>query len=164
MGGNWQKQKLIWYLTLNKQWNWSSCTESSLIARGTNGLIGQSFRAFEWNSVVAGSSPTQTNFFLSMSKYPSAVYIICISSFRYTYIIISTGSIKIIVATDKSISRNKLWHWINDEIGVAVKNGSECMVNSWTLVQSVRPSDWNSVVMDSNSPLANVREVLQRIL
>ena len=31
-------------------------------------------------------------------------------------------SIKTNVATDEGNSRNELWHWTNDEIGVAVDN------------------------------------------
>ena len=36
-------------------------------------------------------------------------------------------SIKTNVATDEGNSRNEMWHWINDEIGVAVQ--------SWLLVR-----------------------------
>ena len=49
-------------VTLNKRWNWSSCAKLALSASWTHGLIAQSVRASERNSVVVGSNPTQTNF------------------------------------------------------------------------------------------------------
>ena len=51
-----------WNVTLNKRWNWSSCTKLALSASWTHGLIAQSVRASEWNSMVVGSNPTQANF------------------------------------------------------------------------------------------------------
>ena len=41
--------------------NWSSCTKLALSASRTHGLIAQSVRASERNSVVVGSNPTQVN-------------------------------------------------------------------------------------------------------
>ena len=35
------------------------------------------------------------------------------------------------------------------------KVGSECELNSWLIAQSVRVSEWNSVVVGSNPTLAN---------
>ena len=49
-------------VTLNKRWNWSSCTKLTLSASWTHGLIAQSVRESERNSVVAGSNLTQANF------------------------------------------------------------------------------------------------------
>ena len=46
----------------NKRWNWSSCTKLALNVSWTHGLIAQSVRASERNSVVVGSNPTQANF------------------------------------------------------------------------------------------------------
>ena len=43
-------------------WNWSGCTKLALSASWTHGLIAQSVRASERNSVVVGSNPTQANF------------------------------------------------------------------------------------------------------
>ena len=40
-------------------------------------------------------------------------------------------SIKINVATDEDNSRDEMWHWTNDEIGVAVQIGSEYELISW---------------------------------
>ena len=48
-------------MTLNKQWNWSSYTRLALSAGSTHGLLSQSVRASEWNSVFMGSNPTQAN-------------------------------------------------------------------------------------------------------
>ena len=48
-----------WNVTLNKRWNWSSCTKLALSASWTHGLIAQLVRASEPNSVVVGSNPTQ---------------------------------------------------------------------------------------------------------
>ena len=45
-----------------KRWNWSSCTKLALRASWTHGLIAQSVRASERNSVVVGSNLTQANF------------------------------------------------------------------------------------------------------
>ena len=44
---------------MNKQWSRSSCTKLALSESWPPGLIAQSVRASEWNSVVAGSNPTQ---------------------------------------------------------------------------------------------------------
>ena len=59
--------KQMWWLTKaiaemkcehwTKTWNWSSCPKEALSARWTHGLIVQSVRASERNSVVAGLNP-----------------------------------------------------------------------------------------------------------
>ena len=49
-------------VTLNTPWNWSSCTKLALSASLTLGLIAQSIRASERNSVVVGSNPSQASF------------------------------------------------------------------------------------------------------
>ena len=72
-------------MTLNKQWNWSSCTKLALRAGWTHGLIAQSVKASEQNSVVVGSNPNQANFLQATSKNPSVGNTIYI----YRYIIIS---------------------------------------------------------------------------
>ena len=41
-------------------------------------------------------------------------------------------SIKINVVTDKGNTQNEIWHWINNEIGVAVQNWLWVQVNSWS--------------------------------
>ena len=61
--GNWRRQWLTWNLTLNKQWNWSSCIKLVVSASWTHGLIAQSVRMSKQNSVVMGSNPTQANFY-----------------------------------------------------------------------------------------------------
>ena len=65
-------KKQMWRLTKAKTemkrehwtkiWNWSSCTKLALRASWTHGLIAQSVRASERNSVVVGSNPTEANF------------------------------------------------------------------------------------------------------
>ena len=55
-------KQVKWNVTLNKQWNWTSCTKLTLSTRWTHGLIAQSVRASEQNLVVVGSNPTQANF------------------------------------------------------------------------------------------------------
>ena len=45
-----------------KRRNWSSCTKLALTVSWTHGLIAQSVRASERNSVVVDSNPTQANF------------------------------------------------------------------------------------------------------
>ena len=48
--GDWWRQKPKWNLTLNKRWNWSSCTKLALSMSWTYGLIAQSVRASEFKS------------------------------------------------------------------------------------------------------------------
>ena len=52
------RQQRKWKLRLNKRWNWSSCKKLALTASWTHGVIAQSVRASEQNSVVVGSNPT----------------------------------------------------------------------------------------------------------
>ena len=63
-----------------KRWNWSCCTKLALSASWTYGLIDQSVRASERNSVVVGSNPIQA---CSYFKNLSMVNTLCIDSFRY---------------------------------------------------------------------------------
>ena len=56
-GNSWKE---IWRWT--KKWTWSSCTKFALSASWTHGLIAQSVRASQRNSVVLGSNPAQVNF------------------------------------------------------------------------------------------------------
>ena len=58
--GDWWRQLPKWNLTLNKRWNWSSCTTLAVSATWTHGLISQSVRASERNSVVVGLNPKIT--------------------------------------------------------------------------------------------------------
>ena len=59
--GDGRRQQPKWNLTLNKR-NWKSCTKLALSASWTHGLIAQSVRASERNSVVVGSNPTKADF------------------------------------------------------------------------------------------------------
>ena len=64
--------KQIWWLLKAKtemihehwtnRWNWRSCTKLSLGTSWTHGLIAQSVRASERDSVVLGLNPTQAKF------------------------------------------------------------------------------------------------------
>ena len=60
-------------MTLNKTWNWSSCTKFAQSASWTHGLIAQSVRASERNSVVVGSNPTQASFKFQVSG-PNVIF------------------------------------------------------------------------------------------
>ena len=40
----------------------------------------------------------------------------------HSYDYLKKNLIKINLATDEGISRNEIWHWINDEIGVAAQS------------------------------------------
>ena len=51
-----------WNVTLNKRGNWSSCRKSALSMSSTHGLIDQSVRASQRNSVVVVSNYTQASF------------------------------------------------------------------------------------------------------
>ena len=62
--GRWRRHNPKRNMTLNKQWNWSSCTKLALSASWTHGLIAQSVRPSQKNLVVVGSNPTQVNFLL----------------------------------------------------------------------------------------------------
>ena len=57
------------------------------------------------------------------------------------------------MATNEGNSRNEMWHLTNDEIGVAVQSWLRVRVE--LITQSVRASEWNSVVVGSNLTQAN---------
>ena len=57
------------------------------------------------------------------------------------------------MATNEGNSRNEMWHLTNDEIGVAVQSWLRVRVE--LIAQSVRVSEWNSVVVGSNLTQAN---------
>ena len=112
--GNWRRQKRKWNVTLSKEWNGSSCTKSTLSASSTYGLIAQSVRAPERNSVVAGSNPTQANFLQLPQKFlqwwMSYVSAHPLHSCDY----LKNLSIQINVATDEGNSWNEMWHRANN--------------------------------------------------
>ena len=62
-----------------RRWNWRSCTNFALSAGWTHGLIAQSVRAAEQNSVGVGSNPTQANFLKLLLRFQ--YYIIYFSKF-----------------------------------------------------------------------------------
>ena len=80
-------KQLKWNVTLNKRWNWSSCTKLTLRASWTHGLIAQSVRVSERNSVVVGSNPTQANF-LKLLQRIHQWWIPCIYMYMYIYVYI----------------------------------------------------------------------------
>ena len=59
---DWRRKQPKGNLTLNKRWNWSSCIMLAPRVCWTHGLIAQSVRASERNSVVVGSNLTHANF------------------------------------------------------------------------------------------------------
>ena len=71
-----------------KRWDWSSCTKLALSASWTHGMVAQSIRVSERNSVVVGSNPTQSNFLWLLQKSFSAEYHIYIYIYLYIYIYI----------------------------------------------------------------------------
>ena len=62
-------------------------------------------------------------------------------------------SIQINVVSDEGNSWNEMWHWTNNEIGVAIQSWLWVWVE--LLAQSVRASEQNSVVVGSNRTQAN---------
>ena len=60
--GDWRRQRPEWNVNTEQRCNWSSCTKLALRVSWTHGLISQSVRASERNSLVVGSNPTQANF------------------------------------------------------------------------------------------------------
>ena len=66
------------------------------------------------------------------------------------------------MATNEGNSRNEMWHLTNDEIGVAVQSWLRVRVE--LITQSVRASEWNSVVVGSNLTQANFLKLFQRVL
>ena len=60
-----------------------------LSASWTDGLIAQSVRASEWNSVVMGFKFHPGQLSIATSKNPSVVNTICIRSFHYSHVITS---------------------------------------------------------------------------
>ena len=57
-------KRVKWNVLHNKGWNLNSVTKLNLCVSWTHGLIAQSVRAFERNSVVVASNTTQANFLL----------------------------------------------------------------------------------------------------
>ena len=61
-------------------------------------------------------------------------------------------------------SRNEMWHWTIDKIGVAIESWPKSATWGHGLIaQSVRASERNSVVVGSNPTQANFLLLLQRI-
>ena len=84
------KAKSKWNLTLNKRWNWSSCTKLALRASWTHDLIAQSVEAFERNLVGRGLKSHSGQFSIATSKNPSVqcwIPYIYISIHTYIYIL-----------------------------------------------------------------------------
>ena len=57
--------------------------------------------------------------------------------------------------SDKGNNQNEMWHWTNDEIGVAVQSW---LSGSWThglIAQSAKVYEQNSVIVDSNPTQAD---------
>ena len=115
--------------TLNKCWNWSSCTKLALSARWTHNLIARPVRPSDQLSM--------TN-----SNNPSVVNTICISSFLFAYVITSINfwfkqTWRLTKANPKwNVTPNKRWSWSS-----WTKLAQSA---SWThgmIAQSVRASD-----------------------
>ena len=74
----------------------------------------------------------------------------------HSYDYLKKLSIQINVATDEGNSQNEMWHWTNDEIGVAVPSRLNASQSHGLIAQSVRMSARNTVVVGSNPTQANL--------
>ena len=83
--GDWRRQESKLNLTLNKQWNWSTCTNLPLGANWTHGLIAQSVITSEHNSVVAISN--HANYIYFKEESFSSEYNVYLYTYIYIYII-----------------------------------------------------------------------------
>ena len=83
-------------------------------------------------------------------------------SYIHTYV--SIYSIKINMATDEGNSRNEIWHWTDDEIGVAVQNWLWVWVELMAWTERLNRIQWSLVQIPLRPPPSNFLEVLQRIL
>ena len=139
-------------VTLNKRWNWSSCTKLALNGSWTHHLIVQFVRASERNSVAVASNLTEINL-LKLLQRIFQWWILYVSVHSPTLIWLLTRNFdKINVTTDEckqlkwNVALNKRW------------NSSSCrklfLSASWTqglVADSLRAFEWKSVVMDSDS-------------
>ena len=129
-------------------WNWSSCTKFALTASWTYGLIVQSVRASERNSVVVGSNLTQANFLRLLLKIRQW-WILYVSIHSATNVI--TCARLCLMQTwglTKAKTEMKREHWTKRW------NWSSCtklaLRANWThglIAQSVRAPERNSVVV-----------------
>ena len=139
-----------------KRWKWSSCTKLALTANWTHGLIAQSVKASERNSVVVGSNPTLANFLWLLLKilqwwipYVSIHSATSVTTFARVRLMQMWWLTK----TKTEMKREhwkKRWNW-----SICTKLALRA---SWThdlIVQSVRASERNSVVAGSNPTQAN---------
>ena len=53
-----------------KRWNWSGYTKLAVRASWTQGLIAQSVKVSQWNSVVVGSNPSQADSLWLLLRIP----------------------------------------------------------------------------------------------
>ena len=111
-----------WNATLSKQWNWSSCTKLALSASWTRGLIAQSVRASERNSVVVVQIPLRPTLYSYFKESFGDEYHMFQLIPLHSYDYLNKISISKNVVTDQSNSRNEMRHWTNHEIGVAVQH------------------------------------------
>ena len=92
-----------WNVTLNKRWNWSSCTKLALSASWTHGLISQSesVRASERNSLVASSNRLRPTFYSYFKESIKGEYNISKLFPLHSCDYLQKTSIKTNVATDE---------------------------------------------------------------
>ena len=110
---------LLIYVYIYKRWNWSSCTELTLSASWTYGMIAECLNRIQWSWIQISFRPTLYSYFKESFSGEYPMYqLILLRSCNYLRKI----SIKINVATDEDNSRNEIRHWTNDEIGVALQN------------------------------------------
>ena len=125
--GDWQKGKPKWNMTFSKWLNWSSCRKLVLSASWTHGLLGQTVRASEQNSVVVGWNATQNNFL-----YILQWWIFLESPAHSTTLMwLTEQNFDLNVETGEGINRNEIWHWTNDGIGVGLQSCIWVWIKSW---------------------------------
>ena len=97
-------------------------TKFSLSLSWTYDLIAQLVRASERNSVVVVSDPRQEKFLDLLQRILHWwIPYVSVHSATFMWLPQKKTSIRIKVATDEGYSRNWMWHWTYDEIGVSVQ-------------------------------------------
>ena len=114
-------------------WNWSSCTKLALSASWIHGLVAQSVRASEWNSVVVGSNPTQANFHSYFKQSFSGEYHTYIYTHTHIGVTTKLNFYQVSSSTNLCILRNaqKAVFWRNFPIFIKISknNWSKMILN-----------------------------------
>ena len=109
--GDWRRQWSKWKMTLNKRYNWKSSTKLAVCTSWTHGL------PWSWVQILLMQTFC-TCFKESFSCEYHLYQLIWLHSCDY----LEKTSMKKNVATHENNSRNGIWHWTKDAIGVAVQS------------------------------------------